>query len=174
MADSHGHGGPHGGPHGGFGGPHGGFGGPFGPRGFFSQSEHAYRARPIAGAKGFQSTIEGMSPDGTEIDGWVKNIDAAVRKNDSKKFKKIRSFFKGTASFITEPWHDNHHFMKIEMTEQAYKEHRITEEQYQSRMMKAQNDYLWFLCKSGMISDEQYEQQVTELLNKYDKLERTR
>lgn len=180
MAHGHGFGGPPpGGPRG-FGGPHGGpggfggpGGGPFGPRGYFGSSQRIYTAKPIVGAKGFANGTAGMSNSEFEFYNWVESVDCAVQKNEGKNFKKIRGFFKGTASFVTQPWHDNHHFMKMEMTQRAFDEHRITEEQYQNRMMKAQNNYLWFLCKSGMITDEQYEEQVNDLFAKYDKLERT-
>ena len=153
------------------GGPHGGP--PGGPGGGGSQRMHEFheamrsyesrtRPAPIRGARGFVNPPTASSSE-LELNNWVKSYDRVVDRNEGKKFKKIRSFFSGTASFITEPWRNNRYTRIIRMTEDAYKQHRITREQYVTRILEANSEYYWFQYQAGYITEEDYNAKMDEL-----------
>ena len=161
----HGFGGPpHHGPRGGF---HGGYhGGGEGRMHSFHDAMRSYeshtRPAPIRGARGFANDFS--VPSGKlEVFNWLDSYEIAYSKNEGQRFRSIRSFFRGTWSFMTEPWQNSRYDRIITMTQDAFDQNRITKTEYDTRMLRANSNYYWFKYKAGYISLEQYNEKMNQL-----------
>ena len=153
----HGFGGPHGGFHG---GPHGGFhGGPYGGRPPRRPRNKQYRG--VVGSSGLDEEVTSMKD----------SVLAGQRKFEGKKLGKMRGFFVGMVNYISKPWHDLNNQSKLEMTQRAFEEGRLTKEQYDYRMINIHNRMLWRKYKYGVITGEQYQDEMEALEEKYNTVE---
>lgn len=160
------HGGPGGGPRGGHGGTHAGFhGAPHGapgPHGFGGPPPHG-GPRP----KRSYYSSSGSSKTSEDADSFKESIENGKRRFKGEKLSTVRGFVVGTAGYFTQPFSDIGFQTKIDMTQRAYDEGRITKEQYDYRMIKAHNKMLWRQYKLGIITGQEYEESIEDLQRQY-------
>lgn len=175
--------GPHGGPHGPGPGFFGGPGGPGGP-GFFGgpgpypgpaphgpMPPRPFHEPRTPGAYGRGSSSVAMAE---EAKNFKESLAYGKKKFQGQKLSSLKGFFVGTAGYFSQPLADINYQSKIDMTQRAYDEGRITKEQYDYRMIKAHNKMLWRKYKLGIISGQQYEESIADLQRKYEVNEVTR
>lgn len=161
MADEHG---PWGGP-GHFGPPPGGFG-PMGPMGhLYAHGHYGMFAQPgpIRGVAGYANGLPGTGIDNVTIFGTLKtSVKYAVKKNGI-----LKGFCIGIANFITDPASTLRYLTVKSMTNRAYQEKRLTQEQYDYRMIKNEERLLYRNLKRDYITEEQYNKSMDSLEKQY-------